>query len=71
MIENFKDTFSRNVAHTCMALENIRITRPCDFYPLAPHFYIVKLGVSVVYIIFLFLSEAVLTCTRDLCLEQK
>ena len=33
----------------------IRITRPCDKYPLIPHFYIVKLGFRGVYIIFLFL----------------
>ena len=33
----------------------IRITCPCDFYPLTPHFYIVKLGCTGVYIFFLFL----------------
>ena len=32
----------------------IRITCPCDLYPLTPHFYIVKLGFTGVYIIFLF-----------------
>ena len=26
-------------------LRNIRITCPCDLYPLTPHFYIAKLGV--------------------------
>ena len=39
------------------------------FYnPLTPHFYIVKLGFTGVDIIF---SEAVLTCTLDLCFEQQ
>ena len=28
---------------------------PCDLYPLALHFYIVSLGFTGVYIIFLFL----------------
>ena len=30
-------------------------TCPCDVDPLTPHFYIVKLGFTGVYIIFLFL----------------
>ena len=30
-------------------------TSPCNEYPLTPHFYIVKLGFTVVYIFFLFL----------------
>ena len=30
-------------------------TCPCNVYPLTPHFYIVKLGFTGVYIIFLFL----------------
>ena len=33
----------------------IRITCPCDLYPLTPHFYIVKWGFTGVYIIFFFL----------------
>ena len=33
----------------------IRITCPCDLYTLTPHFYIVKLGCTGVYIFFLFL----------------
>ena len=33
----------------------IRITCPCDLNPLAPHFYIVKLGFTGVYFIILFL----------------
>ena len=31
----------------------IRITCPCVLYPLTPHFYIIKLGFTGVYIIFL------------------
>ena len=30
------------------------ITCPCDLYPLAPHFYIVKLGFTGVYIFLFF-----------------
>ena len=28
----------------------IMIKHPCNFYPVAPHFYIVKLGFTMVYI---------------------
>ena len=55
-----------------------------NFDPLKPHFYIVKLGFTGVYIIFVIsaqnidceyslnrLDEAVLTSTNNLCLEQK
>ena len=62
------------------------LTSPCDVDPLTPHFYIVKLGFTGVYIIFLFLlqnidcgytlepphlTEAVLKCTHNPCFEQK
>ena len=33
----------------------IRKTRPCNEYPVKPHFYIAKLGYAGVYIDFLFL----------------
>ena len=33
------------------------LTSPCNEYALTPHFYIVKLGFTGVYIIFLFLLE--------------
>ena len=51
-------------------------TRPYNFDPLKPHFYIVKLGFTGVYIIFhisahFFFGEAVLTSTHNLCFEQK
>ena len=51
-----------------------------NFDPLKPHFYIVKLGFTGVYIIFLIsaqkhrlwvLCEAVQTSTHNLCFEQK
>ena len=57
-----------------------------NFDPLKPHFYVVKLGFTGVYIIFLIstqkhrlwvlartasLAEAVLTSTHNLCFEQK
>ena len=33
----------------------ITVTCPCNEDPLTPHFYIVELGLTVVYITFLFL----------------
>ena len=52
------------------------ITKTClyNFDPLKPHFYIVKLGFTGVYIVFLisaYLIEAVLTSTHNVCFEQK
>ena len=35
----------------------IRITCPCDLYPLTPQFYIVKLGVTGVYLFSYFCSK--------------
>ena len=32
----------------------VRITCPCDIYPLTPHFYIVKLGFTGVFIFLIF-----------------
>ena len=58
-------------------------TCPYNFDPLKPHFYIVKLGFTEVYIIFLISAQkqrlwvlvrtasAVLTRTHNLCFEQK
>ena len=34
-----------------------RKTCPCNIYPLIPHFYIVKLGFTGVYLFFLFLVQ--------------
>ena len=48
----------------------IMITQPCKLYLLAPHFYVVKLGFTGVYIFFLYFpDEAVPTCTHNLCFE--
>ena len=67
-------------------MEGLNITkrRLYNFDPLKPHFYIVKLGLTGVYIIFLIsaknidcgyslepLDRAVLTSTHNLCFEQK
>ena len=41
-------------ADACFGVR-IMLTSPCNVYPLTSHFYIVKLGFSGVYIIFLFL----------------
>ena len=61
----------------------LTITKTClyNFDPLKPHFYIVKLGFTGVYIIFLISAQkhrlwvlvrtAVLTSTHNLCFEQK
>ena len=59
----------------------IMLTSPCNVDPLSPHFYIVNMGFTWMYIISLFfalkqrawvlVSEAVLTCTNDLSFEQK
>ena len=54
-------------------------TRLYIFDPIKPHFYIVKLGFTGVYIIFFIfgqkhrfrLTEAVLTSTHNLCFDQK
>ena len=64
-------------------LQVIFITKTClhNFDPLKPHFYIVKLGYTGVYIIFLIFAqklrlmvlvrtEAILTSTHNLCFEQ-
>ena len=56
--EDFLNSFSqktrwygmKNVGH------HVRITYPCDLYPLTPHLYIVKLGCTGVYIFFLFFA---------------
>ena len=55
-------------------MNTLNITKTCLYKadPLKPHFYIVKLGFTGVYIILLiYLTEAVLTNTHNLCFEQK
>ena len=51
-------------------------TCPCNVHPLTTPFYIVKLGFTGVYIIFLFLLQNIacrysLERTHNLCFEQK
>ena len=41
--------------HCVWKKEAIMKTSPCNVYPLSPHFHIIKLGLTGVYIIFLFL----------------
>ena len=41
----------------CNLLQIITKTSPCNEDPLTPHFYIVKLGFTGVYIFFLFLLQ--------------
>ena len=62
---------------------SITKTRLCNFDPLKPHIYKVKLGFTGVYVIFLIFiknidcgyslepPQAVLTSTYNLCFEQK
>ena len=60
----------------------IMLTCPCNVDPLTSHFFIVKLRVIGVYLLFLIFAlkhrlwvllriKAVLTCTYNLCFEQK
>ena len=54
----------------------IMLTCPCNCDPLIPHFYIVKLGFTGVYIIFLFFLLNIdcgyaLEPPHNLCSEQK
>ena len=56
--------------------KDIRITCPCDLYPLASQFYIVKPGFTGVYAMFLFLLQNIdcgysLEPPHQLCSEQK
>ena len=46
---------ANNPTSSTEAIPIIMITCPCNAYPLTPHFYIVKLGFTGVYIIFLIL----------------
>ena len=57
-------------------METTYITKTylCNFDPLKPHFYIVKLGFTGLYIIFLISAQKhrlwVLTSTHNLCFKQ-
>ena len=71
--------WSHEAFQVFLRTRSIKKTYLYNFDPLKPHFYIVKLGFTGVYIIFLFLPknidsgyslEAVLTSTHNLCFEQ-
>ena len=79
----FSGKNKKNISICCL-LKTITKTYLYNFDPLKPHFYIVKLGFTGVYIIFLTSAqnidcgyllelprEAVLTSTHNLCFEQK
>ena len=75
LVENLENRFSHVVAYITSRKHAYIV-----FDPLKPHFYIVKLGFTEVYIIFLIsaqnidcghVAEAVLTSTHNLCFEQK
>ena len=56
-------------------IQHITKTRLYNFDPLKPHFYVVKLGFTGVYIIFLISAQKhrlwVVVRTHSLCFEQK
>ena len=45
------------MVNVCCLFDLIRITFPCNIYPLIPHFYIAKLGYAEIYIFFLILLQ--------------
>ena len=56
--ENFVCKISKKVFELVPSyLVYIRKTCPCNVYPLKPHFYIVKLGYTGIYLFFLFLLQ--------------
>ena len=92
LISSFMDMGANNLYLACStifcpSLSITAITKTClyNFDSLKPHFYIVKLGFTGVYIIFLIFAqnidcgysleppqiEAVLTSTHNLCFQQK
>ena len=67
---------------SCHVRKHITKTCLCNFDPLKPQFYIVKLGFTGVYIIFLISAQkhrlwvlvrtaSLLTSTHNLCFDQK
>ena len=47
------------------------LTSPCNVDPLTPHFYIVKLGFTGVFIFSYFCCKTYIVGTQDLCFGQK
>ena len=66
---------------TVLSIYYITKTSPCNKAPLTPHFYIVKQGFTGVCMFLIFTPKhrlwvlvrtaSVLTCTHNLCFEQK
>ena len=50
-------TFNTCITIKIWAIGHIMQTCPCNVYPLTPHFYIVKLGFTGVYIFSYFCSK--------------
>ena len=78
ILPNMLNVNTKKVFNACNEL--ITKTYLHNFDPLKPNFYIVKLGFTGIYIIFVIsaqkhrlwvLDEAVLTSTHNLCFEQK
>ena len=77
---NFQNKLHSSSVYNIIKFLFYIITKTClyNFDPPKPYFYIVKLGFTGVYIIFLISAqkhrlwvEAVLTSTHNLCFEQK
>ena len=49
--------FGPRLFHLLFHHSTIMITCPCNVYPLTPHFYIVKVGFTRVYIFLIFTSK--------------
>ena len=56
-VEKKKRVQHQNIHLRNLYCVHIRKTCPCNVYPLKPHFYIVKLGYTGVYLFFLFLLQ--------------
>ena len=55
-------------------INHIRITCPCNKYPLKPHFYLVKMGFAGIHLFFLFLVQNrlwVLVSSHNVCFGAK
>ena len=65
-LETFFLIFEEMKSNTSCTLLNLDITKTClyDFEPLKPNFYIVKLGFTGVYIIFLISAQNIDLDTR-------
>ena len=76
----YPSTVSSKLQGHVKPVVTIRITCPCDLYPLTPHFYTVKLGFTGYAFFLIFaqntdcgytLEPPVLTSTHNLCFRAK